>query len=503
MPSSTALLAGDKSSFTEWESTPYFDGCLPIEVMAERGRETLRYGPMKPVGLTNPHDPATKAYAVVQLRQDNKLGTLFNMVGFQTKLKHAEQVRVFRTIPGLRTRRVRAARRPAPQHLPQFAEAARRHAAAEGAAAAALRRPDHRLRGLCRVRRDRPARRPVRRRRAARRGVRAPPPTTAHGALLDHITGGHIETIDAGPPSFQPMNVNFGLFPPLAQSRRPRTRRQQAARPGQDRRQAARDHGPRAGRPGRRGSAATAALPRRKNRVRKPSRKPRRAARQSSHIRRHCGSSTLARTAGSRACPCVAPASPARSEAAPAKWRAAGGSSARRGEMWSARAAFGRARANLGSWLPAKMSSRPRAERSIRSAGRKSWPRAACQGNARSNRRWRTRCRHGRQSWTRIPAVGQDARRQAHQSRRRLRRIASRSRQARASARRRDRRARLDQLGSGAAAAVSLDDGRAPPPPDAPRRLPAPAASTSRHHCRRISPGIGSRASRAPGRFRG
>ena len=97
-----ALLAGDKTSFHEWEaSTPYFDGCLPIEVMAERGRETLRHGPMKPFGLTNAHQPDVKAYAVVQLRQDNKLGTLFNMVGFQTKLKHAEQVRIFRTIPGL------------------------------------------------------------------------------------------------------------------------------------------------------------------------------------------------------------------------------------------------------------------------------------------------------------------------------------------------------------------------------------------------------------------
>jgi methylenetetrahydrofolate--tRNA-(uracil-5-)-methyltransferase len=97
-----ALLAGDKTAFHEWEaSTPYFDGCLPIEVMAERGPETLRHGPMKPFGLTNPHDPTVKAYAIVQLRQDNKLATLFNMVGFQTKLKHGEQVRIFRTIPGL------------------------------------------------------------------------------------------------------------------------------------------------------------------------------------------------------------------------------------------------------------------------------------------------------------------------------------------------------------------------------------------------------------------
>src|SRR6478609_634893 len=97
-----ALIAGEKTSFKEWEaSTPYFDGCLPIEIMAERGRETLRHGPMKPFGLTNPHAPGVKSYAVVQLRQDNKLGTLFNMVGFQTKLKHADQVRIFRTIPGL------------------------------------------------------------------------------------------------------------------------------------------------------------------------------------------------------------------------------------------------------------------------------------------------------------------------------------------------------------------------------------------------------------------
>src|SRR4051812_20286599 len=97
-----AMLGGEKTDFKEWElNTPYFDGCLPIEVMAERGRETLRHGPMKPVGLTNPHNPAVKAYAIVQLRQDNKLGTLYNMVGFQTKLKYGAQQRVFRTIPGL------------------------------------------------------------------------------------------------------------------------------------------------------------------------------------------------------------------------------------------------------------------------------------------------------------------------------------------------------------------------------------------------------------------
>src|SRR5438132_9181530 len=97
-----ALLAGEKVDFKDWETnTPYFDGCLPVEVMAERGRETLRYGPMKPVGLTNPNDPTVKPYAVVQLRQDNKLGTLYNMVGFQTKLKYGPQQQIFRTIPGL------------------------------------------------------------------------------------------------------------------------------------------------------------------------------------------------------------------------------------------------------------------------------------------------------------------------------------------------------------------------------------------------------------------
>ena len=96
-----ALLKAEKTEFREFEGTPYFDGCLPIEVMAERGRETLRYGPMKPVGLTNAHDRHVKPHAVVQLRQDNALGTLFNIVGFQTKLKYGEQSRIFRMIPGL------------------------------------------------------------------------------------------------------------------------------------------------------------------------------------------------------------------------------------------------------------------------------------------------------------------------------------------------------------------------------------------------------------------
>jgi methylenetetrahydrofolate--tRNA-(uracil-5-)-methyltransferase len=120
-----ALIAGDTVGFKEWEGTPYFDGCLPIEIMAERGRETLRHGPMKPMGLTNEHNPTVKAYAVVQLRQDNALGTLYNMVGFQTKLKYGAQADIFRMIPGPAECRVRSPRRPASQHLHQFADAAR------------------------------------------------------------------------------------------------------------------------------------------------------------------------------------------------------------------------------------------------------------------------------------------------------------------------------------------------------------------------------------------
>ena len=170
-----ALLAAEKTEFREFEGTPYFDGCLPIEVMAERGRETLRYGPMKPVGLTNAHQPTIKPYAVVQLRQDNALGTLFNIVGFQTKLKYGEQTRVFRMIPGPRARRIRPPRRHPSQHLPQFAPASRRPPPAQGRAAAALRRPDHRLRGLCRERGGRPDRRAPRRRGAARPGPSTAP----------------------------------------------------------------------------------------------------------------------------------------------------------------------------------------------------------------------------------------------------------------------------------------------------------------------------------------
>jgi methylenetetrahydrofolate--tRNA-(uracil-5-)-methyltransferase len=214
-----ALLGAGKVSLHEWEaSTPYFDGCLPIEVMAERGRETLRHGPMKPFGLTNPHAPERKAYAVVQLRQDNKLGTLFNMVGFQTKLKHGEQVRLFRTIPGL--------------ERAEFARLGGLHRNTY-LNSPVLLDPQLRLRAMPRLRfagqitgcegyvESAAIGLLAGRFAAAERigGQAEPPPvTTAHGALLAHITGGHIETIDAGPRSFQPMNINFGLFPPLTQA---------------------------------------------------------------------------------------------------------------------------------------------------------------------------------------------------------------------------------------------------------------------------------------------
>jgi methylenetetrahydrofolate--tRNA-(uracil-5-)-methyltransferase len=211
-----ALIAGDKTSFKEWEaSTPYFDGCLPIEVMAERGRETLRHGPMKPVGLTNPHAPDVKAHAIVQLRQDNALGTLFNMVGFQTKLKHGEQARVFRMIPGLENAEFA---RLGGLHRNTYINSPR------------LLDPTLRLKAMPRLRFagqitgcegyvESAAVGLMAGRFAAAERLGQPilplPTTTALGALINHITGGHIETIDEGPRSFQPMNVNFGLFPPL------------------------------------------------------------------------------------------------------------------------------------------------------------------------------------------------------------------------------------------------------------------------------------------------
>jgi methylenetetrahydrofolate--tRNA-(uracil-5-)-methyltransferase len=214
-----AILAGDRVSFHEWEaSTPYFDGCLPVEVMAARGRETLRFGPMKPVGLTNRHRPDVKAYAVVQLRQDNRLGTLFNMVGFQTKLRHAEQVRIFRMIPGLEGAefaRLGGLHRNTFLNSPKLLDATLRLKAM----------PRLRFAGQitgCEGYVESAAVGLLAGRFAAAERLGETPdlplPTTAHGALLAHITGGHVETIDAGPRSFQPMNVNFGLFPPLASS---------------------------------------------------------------------------------------------------------------------------------------------------------------------------------------------------------------------------------------------------------------------------------------------
>jgi methylenetetrahydrofolate--tRNA-(uracil-5-)-methyltransferase len=209
-----ALLDGQKTEFKEWEGTPYFDGCLPIEVMAERGPETLRHGPMKPMGLTNAHNPAVKAYAVVQLRQDNALGTLYNMVGFQTKLKHGEQVRIFRTIPGLENA--------------EFARLGGLHRNTYINSPALLdgtlqlkSRPGLRFAGQitgCEGYVESAAIGLIAGRFAAAerlgRPANVPPPTTAFGALLGHITGGHILSDDEpGKRSFQPMNVNFGLFP--------------------------------------------------------------------------------------------------------------------------------------------------------------------------------------------------------------------------------------------------------------------------------------------------
>jgi methylenetetrahydrofolate--tRNA-(uracil-5-)-methyltransferase len=213
-----SLIAGDKTDFKDWEaSTPYFDGCLPIEVMAERGRETLRHGPMKPFGLTNPRAPDVKPYAVVQLRQDNKLGTLFNMVGFQTKLKYGAQADIFRAIPGLQNAefaRLGGLHRNTFLNSPKLLDPVLRLKA----------NPKWRFAGQitgCEGYVESAAIGLLAARFAAaeRRGeaLSPPPTTTAHGALLAHITGGHIDAVDPGPSSFQPMNVNFGLFPPLAE----------------------------------------------------------------------------------------------------------------------------------------------------------------------------------------------------------------------------------------------------------------------------------------------
>jgi len=205
-----ALLDGPKAEFKDWEHVPYFDGCLLIEVMAERGRETLRYGPMKPVGLTNPHNPTVKAHAIIQLRQDNALGTLYNMVGFQTKLKHGAQADVFRMIPGLENAqfaRLGGLHRNTFIQSPKILDRELRLKAwptarfagqitgVEGyVESAAIGMLAGRFAAAERLGRELPA----------------PPSTTALGALLDHITVGHLEG-----GSFQPMNINYGLLPPM------------------------------------------------------------------------------------------------------------------------------------------------------------------------------------------------------------------------------------------------------------------------------------------------
>jgi len=203
------LLAGEKTSFKEWEAnTPYFDGCMPIEVMAERGLDTLRFGPMKPVGLDNPRT-GRWPHAVVQLRQDNKLGTLWNMVGFQTKLKHAEQVRLFRTIPGLENAefaRLGGLHRNTFLNAPVLLDRQLRlksapHVRFAGQITGCEGYVESAAVGLLVG---------VMTAGELSGQIWSPPPrTTALGALLAHITG------DAEAESYQPMNINFGLFPPL------------------------------------------------------------------------------------------------------------------------------------------------------------------------------------------------------------------------------------------------------------------------------------------------
>ncbi|MDP3739053.1 MAG: methylenetetrahydrofolate--tRNA-(uracil(54)-C(5))-methyltransferase (FADH(2)-oxidizing) TrmFO [Hyphomonadaceae bacterium] len=210
-----ALLAAPKTEFKEWEGTPYFEGCLPIEVMAERGAETLRFGPMKPVGLTNPHTPGVKAWAVVQLRQDNKLATLWNMVGFQTKLKHGAQQEIFRMIPGLENAqfaRLGGIHRNTFINSPKLLDDQLRLKAEKrirfaGQVTGVEGYVESAAMGL------------VAGRMAAAerlgRHVEAPPATTALGALVGHITGGHLALAGG---SFQPMNVNYGLLPAIEET---------------------------------------------------------------------------------------------------------------------------------------------------------------------------------------------------------------------------------------------------------------------------------------------
>ncbi|MBT7137362.1 MAG: methylenetetrahydrofolate--tRNA-(uracil(54)-C(5))-methyltransferase (FADH(2)-oxidizing) TrmFO [Rhodospirillaceae bacterium] len=203
------LLSAEKTEFKEWEGTPYFEGCLPIEVMAERGRQTLAYGTMKPVGLTNPNNPTVKPRGIVQLRQDNALGTLYNIVGFQTKLTYGEQKRIFRSIPGLEKAefaRLGGLHRNTFLNSPKLLDAT----------LALKSHPQIRFAGQitgCEgyVESNAVGLMAGRYAAAERTGQTPsrPPPTMALGALLDHITGG------ADEKTYQPMNVNFGLFPPL------------------------------------------------------------------------------------------------------------------------------------------------------------------------------------------------------------------------------------------------------------------------------------------------
>jgi methylenetetrahydrofolate--tRNA-(uracil-5-)-methyltransferase len=204
-----ALLAAEKTQFHEGETAGYFDGCLPIEVMAERGRETLRHGPMKPVGLTNAHKPDQKAYAVVQLRRDNKLGTLYNIVGFQTKMKYGAQTDVFKMIPGLQDAsfaRLGGIHRNTFINSPTLLDDQMRlkthpHIRFAGQITGVEGYVESAAMGLLAG-------------RMAAMTIKGgtclpPPPETAMGALVTHITGG------AEAKTFQPMNVNFGLFPPI------------------------------------------------------------------------------------------------------------------------------------------------------------------------------------------------------------------------------------------------------------------------------------------------
>ncbi|WP_304617279.1 methylenetetrahydrofolate--tRNA-(uracil(54)-C(5))-methyltransferase (FADH(2)-oxidizing) TrmFO [Paracoccus sp. (in: a-proteobacteria)] len=208
-----ALLAAEKTEFHEGETAGYFDGCLPIEVMAERGRETLRHGPMKPVGLTNAHRPEEKPYAVVQLRRDNALGTLYNIVGFQTKMKYGAQTQVFRMIPGLQDAsfaRLGGIHRNSFLNSPTLLDDRMRlrlapHLRFAGQVTGVEGYVESAAMGLLAGR--------MAAAQALGRDLPPPPVTTAMGALVNHITGG------AEARTFQPMNVNFGLFPPLEEAR--------------------------------------------------------------------------------------------------------------------------------------------------------------------------------------------------------------------------------------------------------------------------------------------